>query len=116
MVVYGGQWYRQPGGGGERGRVYQTDSTVGVPVLYSNLVAVGSNNGTVYELDAGNGSFKWKFSTGSGGGTSPWIAVTQNIVYSGSSSGSVYAINGGNGKQTWKFSTGGACSSPAVAQ
>ena len=137
MVVLGRQWNRQPGRGGERRRVhkgsqdhnlyalnasngqkrwsYQTDSTVGVPVLYSNLVAVASNNGTVYALDAGNGSFKWKFPTSGGGGTSPWIAVTQNIVYTGSGDGSVYAINGGNGKQAWKYSTGGACGSPAVA-
>jgi outer membrane protein assembly factor BamB len=85
-------------------------------VLYSNLVAVASNNGTVYALDAGNGSFKWKFSTGAGSGTSPWIAVAQNIVYSGSGSSAVYAINGGNGSQAWKYATGGPVNSPAVGQ
>ena len=66
-------------------------------------------------LDAGNGSFKWKFSTAVAVEASPGIAVTQNIVYPAQQWLGL-AINGGNREAAWKFSTGGACSSPAVAQ
>lgn len=86
------------------------------PALHkeSQLVVVGSQDGTVYGFDAQSGWVVWRFRTGKPVISSPCLA--ENIVYIGSADASVYAIEMKTGRQVWKYATEGQVnSSPAVA-
>jgi eukaryotic-like serine/threonine-protein kinase len=78
------------------------------------LVVVGSQDGTVYGLDAQSGWVIWRFRTGKAVISSP--ASADGIIYVGSADNCVYAIEAKTGRQVWKYATEGQVnSSPAVA-
>lgn len=86
------------------------------PALHreSQLVVVGSQDGTVYGFDAQTGWVVWRFKTGKPVISSP--CVEESTVYVGSADGNVYAIEMKTGRQLWKYTTEGQVnSSPAVA-
>jgi outer membrane protein assembly factor BamB/tRNA A-37 threonylcarbamoyl transferase component Bud32 len=86
------------------------------PALHkeSQLVVVGSQDGTVYGFDAQSGWVVWRFRTGKPVISSPCLA--ESTVYIGSADACVYAIEMKTGRQMWKFATEGQVnSSPAVA-
>ena len=85
------------------------------PVLHqdSQLVVVGSRDGTVYGFDAQTGWVVWRFKTGKPVISSP--CVEDSTVFIGSADGHVYALDLKTGRQLWKHVTQGQVnSSPAV--
>src|SRR5512136_967777 len=78
------------------------------------LVVVGSQDGTVYGLDAQSGWVVWRFRTGKAVISSP--CVSEGAVYIGSADTNIYALEAKTGRQIWKYPTEGQVnSSPAVA-
>jgi len=76
-------------------------------------VYVGSNDGNVYAIDAGDGTERWRFETDGKVSSSP--AVLDGTVYVGSNDGNVYAIATADGTERWRFETDGAVlSAPTV--
>ncbi len=70
---------------------FETGSEVNSsPVVTSDTVYVGSEDGFLYALDKETGDLKWKFQTGSEVNSSP--AVSGDTVYVGSEDGYVYAV------------------------
>ncbi len=96
---------------------YSTKRAVtSTPVLNKELqmVIVGSQDSTVYGLDAQSGWVIWRFRTGKAVISSP--TVVEAVVYVGSADNCIYAIEAKTGRQVWKFATEGQVnSSPAVA-
>jgi outer membrane protein assembly factor BamB len=83
------------------------------PSVAAGLAYIGSDNGTVYAVDAATGAPKWTFTTGGPVQSAP--AVVGGVVYVGSYDGNVYALNALTGSKIWNFNTGGnVVSAPAV--
>jgi outer membrane protein assembly factor BamB len=84
------------------------------PAVADGMVYVGSDDGNVYALNAGNGKSVWSYHTGGMVRSSPVVA--SGMVYVGSFDGNVYALNASNGKPVWSYQTGSPVeSSPAVS-
>ena len=87
------------------------------PVLHADALFFGSDDSTMWSLDASSGAVRWKFKTGrhpKGIFSTP--AVTDETVYFGAYDGSVYALDAKTGSRRWEY----ACadwigSSPALA-
>ena len=75
------------------------------PVVYNNVLYVGSEDHNLYAIDKVTGKLLWKFNTG--GAVNSSAAVYKNVVYFGSFDGFYYAVNTTTGKLKWKFKTGG---------
>jgi len=85
------------------------------PTVVDGVVYVGSNDSSLYAVDASNGSQVWSFSGASGRiRSSP--TVVDGTVYVGSDDNSLYAVDASNGSQVWSFSgaSGDILSSPTV--
>ena len=83
------------------------------PVVANGVVYVGSEDKTVYALNAGTGALIWKYTTGGIIHSSPTVA--NGVVYIGSFDKNVYALNAATGTLLWMFLTGQPIeSSPAV--
>jgi outer membrane protein assembly factor BamB len=74
------------------------------PVVFGDLVYVGSLDNKFYALNASNGAVVWNFTTG-GNVLSP-AAVGGGLVYFGSEDFNVYALNALTGEYVWSFKTG----------
>jgi polyvinyl alcohol dehydrogenase (cytochrome) len=74
------------------------------PSVVGGWLFVGSQNGTVYGLDAKSGCIRWFFSAD--GGVRTAISVGSNwrggTVYFGDTSGNAYALDAANGHLLWK--------------
>jgi outer membrane protein assembly factor BamB len=75
------------------------------PTVAGGLAYIGSDDGTVYAVDATTGAPKWTFTTGGPVQSAP--AVAFGIVFVGSYDGKVYALNATTGAKIWSFNTGG---------
>lgn len=75
------------------------------PLIANETTYIGSDDGNLYALDAGNGNVKWTYKTGGAVHTTP--AHHKNVIYFGSFDGNYYAINADTGKKIWSFQTGG---------
>lgn len=74
----------------------------------------GAWDGSIYAIDANNGTLHWRYQTG--GVVQSTAAVANGIVYVGSDDSSVYALHTSDGSLVWRYQTGGAVdSSPQVA-
>ncbi|MCJ7470389.1 PQQ-binding-like beta-propeller repeat protein [Candidatus Bathyarchaeota archaeon] len=90
------------------------DSMYPSPAIVNDVVYIGSTNGTVYALDAIDGSVIWNSTPGGKIRSSP--AVADGLVFIGSDDPNVYALNASDGHLIWKYTAGGQfLSSPAVA-
>ncbi|MDP3105666.1 MAG: PQQ-binding-like beta-propeller repeat protein, partial [Candidatus Methanoperedens sp.] len=70
--------------------------------------------GSLYALDAGSGTLKWKYTSEGSISSSP--SVSNGMIYFGSVDKYVYALEAISGKIKWKYQTdGGVYSSPAVS-
>jgi outer membrane protein assembly factor BamB len=69
------------------------------------LIVVGSQDGTVYGLDAQSGWLVWRFRTGKAVVSSP--CVDDSVVYVGSADTNIYALEAKTGRQIWKYATDG---------
>jgi serine/threonine-protein kinase len=84
------------------------------PATADNLVVVGSDDETVYALDAASGSIRWTRATGGPVRSSP--AVADGAVFVGSNDGKLYALDLATGQPHWQSSVGyEIVSSPAVS-
>ena len=85
---------------------FHTDARIlASPVIYKNVVYVGSVDGTFYAIDLASGQSKWKFDTE---GIIPGsAAVTNDVAYFESYDGNLYAVDVNTGKAKWTFATGG---------
>lgn len=75
------------------------------PVLDQGTLFIGSDDRSLYALDAANGKLRWKFVTS--GPVRSTAAVDSGTVYFGSYDGQFYAVSAEKGELRWKFSTGG---------
>ena len=75
------------------------------PALSGGVVYIGSDDGSLYALDARTGALRWQYDTEGPVGSSP--AVAGGLVYVASRDGNVYAIAADTGKLRWKFATAG---------
>ncbi len=83
------------------------------PVLYKDVLLIGSENGKLYAINATDGKLAWEAKTG--GPIRSSALVYLGSVYAGSGDSKLYAFNLGTGKKMWEFKAGGAIwtSSPA---
>lgn len=84
--------------GYESGDIYLSS-----PVVAQGKVVVGSGDGNLYALDAGNGQVRWRLRTGGRVRSSP--AVADGVVFAGSLDGSLYAADLETGRLRWRFDT-----------
>lgn len=82
-----------------KGRIYST------PIVSGEQVFFGSNDSSIYALDAATGGLNWKFETGGMMTSSP--AIHQSVVYALSMDANLYALNASTGEELWHFTTGG---------
>ena len=84
---------------------YSTGGEVSAtPIIQDSVVYVGSLDGKLYAINAGNGSQKW--STGkmrSGGGISSTVTISKGIIYLGDYGGWFYAFDAKNGAELWSY-------------
>jgi eukaryotic-like serine/threonine-protein kinase len=81
------------------------DEVKSTPLVYNNVVYVGSYDNNLWALGAKDGSLKWKFATEGGIGSSPTYAG--GAIFIGSSDQRLYAIDVRSGKRMWSFKTEG---------
>jgi hypothetical protein len=87
---------------------------VSSPTVSNGTVYVGSDDSSIYALDASTGDEEWSVSTGGFVQSSP--TVSNGTVYVGSNDNSIYALDASTGDEEWSVSTGGFVqSSPTVA-
>jgi outer membrane protein assembly factor BamB len=85
------------------------------PTVVGETVYTGSEDGTVYALNATTGDKRWQFETGTDVDSSP--TITDGTVYVGSNNGNVYALDARTGDKEWRFETGDTVwSSPTVEE
>ena len=85
------------------------------PAVADDLVVVGSDDGSVYALDASSGTTRWKRATGGPVRSSP--AIAEGAVYVGSNDGNLHAFDLATGEPRWQSPVGfEIVSSPAVAE
>ena len=76
------------------------------PTVAGGRVFVGSQNGTVYSLDAKTGCVRWTF--GAAGGVRTALAIGQavgaapGVVYFGDTAANVYALDADTGREVWR--------------
>ncbi|UEG51281.1 PQQ-binding-like beta-propeller repeat protein [Ferruginibacter lapsinanis] len=75
------------------------------PVYNDGLLYFGSGDGSIYALNANNGSLVWKYATGAVVHATP--ALDSNFLYVGSFDGFFYAVNKKTGDLAWKFKSVG---------
>ncbi len=69
------------------------------PTVAAGRVYVGSQNGTVYSLDAKSGCIHWTFSAS--GGVRTAIVVAAPLLYFADTAANVYALNAESGRVFW---------------
>jgi polyvinyl alcohol dehydrogenase (cytochrome) len=76
------------------------------PALAGGRVFVGSQNGTVFSLDARTGCIYWTFSANGGVRTGMSLAARKSgkgyLVLFGDTSANMYAVDASTGKQVWR--------------
>jgi outer membrane protein assembly factor BamB len=78
------------------------------------VVYVGSEDGSIYAVDALAGTQIWSKTTGGQVYSSP--AIANGVVYVGSWGNTIYAFNAITGNEVWNYKTGGGVfSSPSIA-
>lgn len=75
------------------------------PTTVDDQIVIGSDDGTVYNVDAATGTVNWNFKTNGRLRATP--AVQGGIVYIGSFDGFLYALDNNTGVLKWKFETDG---------
>ena len=73
------------------------------PTIAGGRVFVGSQNGTVFSLDAATGCIQWTFTANGGVRTAITIGKTggRTVAYFGDTAANAYALDAGTGKQIW---------------
>ena len=75
------------------------------PTVAAGIVFVGSQNGSVYALDANSGCIHWRFAASGGVRTAltigPSIGGAPGVVYFGDTAANVYALDAATGRPLW---------------
>lgn len=71
---------------------------------YDSVVIFGTEDGSMYALNAANGILRWSYNTGAP--IFAAAAVNDGVVYCGNMDGNLYALNASNGAVVWKFNAG----------
>jgi outer membrane protein assembly factor BamB len=83
------------------------------PAVVKGVLYVGSQDHSVYALNASTGAKLWSHATGDIVASSP--AVANGVIYVGSNDHNLYALKASTGAKLWRFATGEPVySSPAV--
>lgn len=77
-------------------------ATYGQPTSFAGKLFVGSEDGTVYALDAATGCTWWTFRASDTVKTAVSIGNDGHTAYFGDTSGYVYAVNADNGSVVWR--------------
>lgn len=113
-TVYVDQWALSAEDGSRLWRA-PTGRVRAKPTVVDDSVYLGSEDGTVYALDAADGSIRWEFETGSNVTSSP--EVVDETVYVGSEDGNLYALDAETGDEGWRATLGSEIyTSPAVSE
>jgi outer membrane protein assembly factor BamB len=84
---------------------FQTGGTVNSsPVIFKNVLYIGSSDGFLYALDAVSGAEKWRFNVNSPVNSAP--AVLKDAVFVTARDGRLLAIDALSQKLRWEFKTG----------
>jgi outer membrane protein assembly factor BamB len=81
------------------------DAVRSTPLVYKDVVYVGSYDNNLWALDTKDGSLIWKMATEGGIGSSP--AYSSGAIYIGSTDRRLYSIDVRTGRRNWSFSTEG---------
>ena len=79
-------------------------STFGQPTVVAGRVFVGSEDGTVYGLDAQSGCIYWTYKAPSTVKTAVSVSPDRRMAYFGDTSANVYAVDASTGSLLWKAS------------
>jgi polyvinyl alcohol dehydrogenase (cytochrome) len=77
-------------------------ATYGQPTSYAGKLFVGSEDGTVYALDAATGCTWWTFKASATVKTAVSIGSGGSAVFFGDTNGNVYSLSSANGSVLWK--------------
>lgn len=107
--------------GMDRGRVrwshWLSAGSESSPLVHGNSVFVGSQDGTVYSLQARSGHINWVFHAS--GAVKGGVAYSSGKIYFGDYASRVYALDAGTGREVWSTTTAGGAGSfygsPAIA-
>jgi polyvinyl alcohol dehydrogenase (cytochrome) len=72
------------------------------PTVAAGRVYVGSQNGTVYAIDAARGCVRWTFAAA--GGVRTAITIGDGLLYFGDTAANAYAVDEQTGTQRWRRS------------
>ena len=93
----------------------EANSDIASPTVVDGVVYIGSGypNGSLYALDAADGSVKWISAAGGFDYASP--AVVDGVVYAASRNNRLYAMGASTGGVEWTSTIGYVTSAPSVA-
>lgn len=96
---------------------FKTEDEIRVsPVVFRDIVYVGSYDTNIWALNLENGEFVWKFPTNAGIASSPVIDTSSKLVLFGSEDRTFYAVDQRTGRINWSYVTKDKIrSSPRVA-
>lgn len=75
------------------------------PALSNGILVLGSDDGTIYALNAHTGELKWRFQAGKTIYATP--VISDSCVFVGAFDNYLYALHLTKGTLLWKFKTGG---------
>lgn len=95
-------------------KVTTNNSVLSSPSVVNGIVYFGSQDNSIYAVDAHSGNVLWSYATGNSIHISS-PAVANGVVYIGSTDSYLYALDATSGTIKWKFAAMGAIySSPVV--
>ena len=94
----------------ETGDMIQSTATI-----LGSQVFVGSNDGSLYCINAQSGAKMWSFATG-GPVISKPAALGQTKIVFGSQDGKVYCLDASSGEKQWEYTAGGSVLSDPLAE
>ncbi len=77
-------------------------ATFGQPTSFAGRLFVGSEDGTVYSLDAATGCIWWSFRASATVKTAISVSKTSQLAFFGDTNGFVYALKVADGSVVWK--------------
>ena len=80
----------------------EASATYGQPTSYAGRLFVGSEDGTVYALDAATGCAWWTFKAAATVKTAVSIGSHGSAVFFGNTNGNVYSLSAAKGSVIWK--------------
>jgi cysteine-rich repeat protein len=91
-------------------------NSTSTPAVHDGKVFIGSDDGSLYALDAGDGSYLWSYATGGEVWSAPAVSGDGKVCF-GSLDHTVYCVSEETGSMIWSYFTGASrlISSPAIS-